>query len=108
MKILNKDYNGLNLVYDAYLSSHSTFVRLKEMASTDPITLTRHILAAQSKVPEATGELTILMASIQLACKVISTAVRKAGISGLYGLEGSVNVQGEEVKKLDILSHDNL
>lgn len=48
-----------------------------------------------------------MMASIQLACKAISMAVRKAGISGLYGLEGTVNVQGEEVKKLDILSHDN-
>lgn len=33
-------------------------------------------------------------------------AVRKAGIQGLYGLEGTVNVQGEQVKKLDILSHD--
>lgn len=47
------------------------------------------------------------MSSIQLACKSISTAVRKAGILGMYGLAGSVNVQGEEVKKLDILSHDN-
>ena len=47
------------------------------------------------------------MSSIQLACKVIATAVRKAGISGLYGLEGTVNVQGEEVKKLDLISHNN-
>ena len=47
------------------------------------------------------------MASIQLACKAISMAVRKAGISGLYGLDGTVNVQGEEVKKLDIISHEN-
>lgn len=55
----------------------------------------------------ATGDFTILLTSVQLACKAISTAVRKAGILGMYGLEGSVNVQGEEVKKLDILSHDN-
>lgn len=72
--------------------------------TSNPITLTRWILANTSKDQ---GDLTILLASIQLACKVISTAVRKAGIAGLYGLEGSVNVQGEEVKKLDMLSHDN-
>jgi fructose-1,6-bisphosphatase len=42
---------------------------------------------------EATGDFTILMASIQLACKVIGTMVRKAGILGHLGLEGSVNVQ---------------
>ena len=47
-----------------------------------------------------------LMVSIQLACKTIALAVRKAGIAGLYGLEGSVNVSGDSVKKLDILSND--
>lgn len=89
----------------------------------DPITLSRFILAyevsfsslsAREKLcvtaaqpPDATGEFSRLMSSIQLACKVIATAVRKAGISGLYGLEGTVNVQGEEVKKLDIISHNN-
>eukprot|EP00510_Aplanochytrium_minuta_P005410 CAMPEP_0184013084 /NCGR_PEP_ID=MMETSP0954-20121128/4812_1 /TAXON_ID=627963 /ORGANISM="Aplanochytrium sp, Strain PBS07" /LENGTH=335 /DNA_ID=CAMNT_0026293225 /DNA_START=45 /DNA_END=1052 /DNA_ORIENTATION=+ len=79
----------------------------KPVFEADPITLTRFLLSEQQKAAEATGDFTILMTSIQLACKVISTAVRKAGISGLYGLEGTVNVQGEEVKKLDIISHDN-
>ena len=74
---------------------------------TDPVTLTRFILSEQTKHPEARGDLTILMTSIQLACKTIATAVRKAGIAGLYGLQGSVNVQGEDVKKLDIVSNDN-
>lgn len=46
------------------------------------------------------------MNSIQLACKIISAAVRRAGIMGLYGLQGSVNVQGEDVKKLDTISHE--
>lgn len=45
--------------------------------STDPITLTRFLLG----LPECTEHngLPILMASIQLACKSISQAVRKAG-----------------------------
>jgi fructose-1,6-bisphosphatase I len=68
------------------------------------ITLTRFILNEQPE--NASGDLTIVMVSIQLACKVIATCVRKAGIMGLYGLQGSVNVQGEEVKKLDTISHD--
>mmetsp|Transcript_10111 Transcript_10111/g.16551 ORF Transcript_10111/g.16551 Transcript_10111/m.16551 type:complete len:332 (+) Transcript_10111:219-1214(+) len=73
----------------------------------DGLTLTGFLLNQQQSQEEATGDFTILLSSIQLACKTISTAVRKAGILGMYGLEGSVNVQGEEVKKLDILSHDN-
>ncbi|KAH9249634.1 hypothetical protein BASA81_012603 [Batrachochytrium salamandrivorans] len=68
------------------------------------ITLTRFILNNQPDA--ADGDLTLLMVSIQLACKVTATCVRKAGIMGLYGLQGSTNVQGEEVKKLDMISHD--
>jgi fructose-1,6-bisphosphatase I len=71
----------------------------------NPITLTRFILAEQPDI--ASGDLTLVMVSIQLACKVIGTCVRRAGIMGLYGMHGSVNVQGEEVKKLDRISHDN-
>lgn len=68
------------------------------------ITLTRFILNNEPEM--AHGDLTLLMVSIQLACKVTATCVRKAGIMGLYGLQGSTNVQGEEVKKLDMISHD--
>ena len=48
----------------------------------------------------------MLMASIQLACKTISQAVRKAGIIGVLGLDGSTNSTGDDVKKLDLLSND--
>jgi len=75
--------------------------------NTEGITLSGFLLNQQQHLKDATGDFTILMMSIQLACKTISTAVRKAGILGMYGLDGSINVQGEEVKKLDILSHDN-
>ncbi|XP_035772252.1 fructose-1,6-bisphosphatase 1-like [Neolamprologus brichardi] len=34
------------------------------------------------------------------------SAVRKAGIAHLYGIAGSTNVTGDQVKKLDILSND--
>lgn len=42
-------------------------------------TLSRFILVEQRKHPEATGDLTILLACIELACKVIASAVRRAG-----------------------------
>jgi fructose-1,6-bisphosphatase I len=72
---------------------------------TDCMTLTRFVLAEQKKIPSATGDLTQLLTSIQTAVKAVSTAVRKAGIAHLYGISGSTNIQGEEVKKLDVLSN---
>ncbi|XP_027236391.2 fructose-1,6-bisphosphatase 1 isoform X2 [Penaeus vannamei] len=73
---------------------------------TNCVTLTRFILREQKKHPEATGELTMLIMGVQTAVKSISNAVRKAGIASLYGMAGDVNVQGEEVKKLDVLAND--
>jgi fructose-1,6-bisphosphatase I len=71
------------------------------------MTLTRFVLAEQRKrAPDATGDLTLLLSTIQSAVKAISSAVRKAGLAKLYGLAGETNVQGEEVKKLDVLSND--
>ncbi|XP_018328310.1 fructose-1,6-bisphosphatase 1 [Agrilus planipennis] len=70
------------------------------------MTLTRFVLAQQKKYPEATGNLTQLLTAIQTAVKVVSCAVRKAGITQLFGTVGETNVQGEEVKKLDVLSND--
>ena len=50
--------------------------------------------------------MTILMNALQLSCKYITRAVRKAGIAGLYGMAGEVNSTGDDVKKLDILSNE--
>ncbi len=43
--------------------------------------------------------------TIQSIVKNISSAVRRAGISQLFGAQGSVNIQGEEQQKLDILAN---
>ncbi|PVF99788.1 putative FBP1-fructose-1,6-bisphosphatase [Serendipita vermifera] len=75
--------------------------------STDLITLTRHILAEQHRLgTAATGDLTMLLNAIQLTSKFIATNVRKARLINLVGLAGETNVQGEEQKKLDVLSND--
>ncbi|VDP04217.1 unnamed protein product [Soboliphyme baturini] len=73
---------------------------------TNCVTLARFILTQQKKIPMATGEFTTLTNSILTAVKGISSAVRKAGMTHLQGLVGRSNVQGEEVKKLDVLSNE--
>jgi len=73
---------------------------------TDCVTLQRHILEQQKRFPGATGDLTNLLTSLLTAVKAISSAVRKAGLAQLYGMAGNTNVQGEDVKKLDVLSNE--
>lgn len=52
------------------------------------------------------NELTVVLSSISLACKQIASLVTRAGISNLTGVQGSVNVQGEDQKKLDVISNE--
>ncbi|TFK29938.1 fructose-bisphosphatase [Coprinopsis marcescibilis] len=79
----------------------------QEPPSTDLITLTRHVLSDQLRLGSAaTGDLTLLLNAIQLTSKFIATNVRKARLINLVGLAGETNVQGEEQKKLDVLSND--
>jgi len=74
---------------------------------TNCMTLTRFVLAEQRNNPSATGDLSQLLTSIQSAVKAISAAVRRAGIAKLFGAAGGeANVQGEQVKKLDVLSNE--
>lgn len=70
------------------------------------MTLTRFVLQEQKKYKQATGDLSQLLNCIQTAIKAISSAVRKAGIAKLQGISGDTNVQGEVVKKLDVLSNE--
>ncbi|XP_056288469.1 fructose-1,6-bisphosphatase 1-like isoform X2 [Pseudoliparis swirei] len=71
---------------------------------TDVQTLTRFVLE-EGRRAQGTGELTNLLNSLCTAVKAISTAVRKAGIANLYGIAGSTNVTGDQVKKLDVLAN---
>ncbi|XP_050423103.1 fructose-1,6-bisphosphatase 1 [Adelges cooleyi] len=78
----------------------------RQVFDSNCMTLTRFVLDEQKKVPTATGDLTQLLTSIQTAVKAVSSAVRRAGLDHLYGMAGSTNVQGEDVKKLDVLSNE--
>ena len=77
---------------------------------TDPLgmTLSRFVHEREREHPGARGELSDLLDAIGLAGRVIAAAVRGAGLGGSLGLSGSTNVQGEAVKKLDVIANDAL
>merc|ERR1719211_921646 len=52
-------------------------------------------------------EMALLMNAIQHASKVTANAIRTAGPAGLYGLAGTENSTGDDVKKLDLIA-DNI
>ncbi len=72
----------------------------------NPWTLTRYILCEQQKHVHAAGDLSLILSAVGTACKAISSAVRRAGLTGLYGVDGGTNATGDSVKKLDVLSDE--
>jgi fructose-1,6-bisphosphatase I len=69
------------------------------------MTCNQFILEEQRQFPEATGEFSEILTRIVLAAKIVSREVNKAGLVDLLGAVGKVNVQGEEVQKLDIYAN---
>jgi fructose-1,6-bisphosphatase I len=70
----------------------------------------QHILHEQRRhFPDASGEFSWLLSGITLATKVIAAQVRRAGLIDITGdADGGVNVQGEVVKKLDVIANHAL
>ena len=56
--------------------------------------------------PNATGELSGLLRGIGLAAKQVNREVNKAALADILGVDGSINVQGEEVQKLDTYANE--
>ncbi|MES2559772.1 MAG: class 1 fructose-bisphosphatase [Bacteroidota bacterium] len=69
-------------------------------------TLGQFIIEKQHEFPFAKGELSRLLRDIGIAAKVISREVNKAGIAEIIGDVGQVNIQGEDVKKLDLIGNE--
>lgn len=68
--------------------------------------LTQFLIREQRKSPQATGEFTLLLSDIAVACKAIAHEVSRGALAGNLGVAGSENIQGEVQKKLDVLSND--
>lgn len=70
------------------------------------ITLGEYIIKKQHEFPNATGELTVLLGSIQLAAKVVNREINKAGLVDIIGSTGVENIQGEIQQKMDLFAND--
>lgn len=70
------------------------------------LTLDEFTIQSLRQFPQATGELSGLLRDIGLAAKRVNVEVNKAGLVDILGDEGTVNVQGEDVKKLDVFANN--
>ncbi len=68
------------------------------------VTIERHIVEQERQNPGASGELSDVLYQIALVAKIISRSVRRAGLLSILGATGEINVQDEEVMKLDELA----
>lgn len=73
----------------------------KQGGSMRQVTVTEHLLVHQRESDMATGRFTRLLNEIILSAKLISRDVTKAGLLNILGKTGEVNIQGEEVRKMD-------
>ncbi|WP_341889585.1 class 1 fructose-bisphosphatase [Variovorax sp. YR752] len=69
-------------------------------------TLTQFLIEQRRGHPGATGDLNALITDVSLACKAIARKVAHGALAGTHGSAGSVNVQGEDQKPLDIESNE--
>jgi len=69
-------------------------------------TLGQFIIEKQGDFPYAKGELSRLLRDIGIAAKIVNREVNKAGLADILGMTGDINVQGEQVKKLDVFANE--
>jgi fructose-1,6-bisphosphatase I len=72
------------------------------------MSLTKFILEEQRLYPESTGDFTGLFSALVFAGKIISREVNKAGLVNILGKADRMNIQGEEVQKLDEFANSNI
>lgn len=76
------------------------------MKKNNIVTLNQFISDQQNEFPFVQGNLSRIFRDIQLAAKMINRDVRQAGLIDILGNFGETNVQGEEQKKLDVISNE--
>lgn len=81
---------------------------MNEHSFSQIMTVQQHILEQQRAHPTATGEFSWLLSGLTLATKIIESQVRRAGVLDVLGETGDENVQGEQVKKLDMIANNTL
>ena len=69
-------------------------------------TLDRFIFETTGEHADATGQFATLLKQVALAARLVSSRVNRAGLAGMLGETGEMNVQGEFVQKLDIYANE--
>lgn len=87
------------------MAVETTKTAVKKKNAYEIQTLTGWLLK-QEQAGVIDAELTIVLSSISVACKQIASLVQRASISNLTGVQGAVNIQGEDQKKLDVISNE--
>lgn len=77
------------------------------------MTLSQHLMDSRLRGKDAwgspqDGDLAGLLTTLASAATCISREVNRAGLVDILGFTGEHNVQGEAVRKLDVLAHDML
>jgi fructose-1,6-bisphosphatase I len=70
------------------------------------LTLGQFIIEKQNDFPYSKGELSRLLRDIGIAAKIVNREVNKAGLMDIFGDVGTINIQGESQKKLDVFAND--
>lgn len=70
-------------------------------------TLNEFIIKRQADFPYAKGELSRLLHHVGVAAKIVNKKVNKAGLVDILGEAGDINIQGEDVKRLDVFANDH-
>lgn len=69
-------------------------------------TLGQFIIEKQADFPYAKGELSRLLRDVGIAAKIVNRAVNQAGLIDIVGDAGTMNVQGETQKLLDVYANE--
>ena len=74
-------------------------------------TLTQYLIEERRRFPDASGDFNALILDVAMACKAIAKSVAYGALADMYGNHaadagGSINVQGETQKKLDVVSNE--
>jgi len=97
--------SSLRITSQAVAAAPAASSSAKTSSQYQLFTLTTWLLD-QERQGNIDTELATVISSVALACKQIGSLVNRAGISNLTGLAGAENVQGEDQKKLDVISNE--
>lgn len=80
-----------------------------EVCDTTGVTLKRFMSEVAMLNPEL-EEIKVLFGAIETACKAITNLVKRSQLpsSETLGYEGNVNIQGEDQKRLDVITNELL